>query len=261
MKKLVLVLIVSALAVPAVAQAKGALGVEVCGADGCQQQRFASYHETGGEPFTGKGGIVTPAKPGPWLRGAILIGDPSAGKVFGRIPFLYVTGADLMVDPGDSNEQPAWWHPKGELATLVHALARKVTPFAAPKQVAVSVNGRAVQDPSSYLTLFTTGKRTDAFPKTDQFVQITFQSKSETPWTTGNDVLLYTADRLLLRDGEIVALSGSMSDRIAAGASLTPGSRIPWRFVALALAALAVVALTVAVRLRARPTPRPVPQA
>src|SRR5262245_38298336 len=101
MKKLVLVLFLAALAAPAVAQAKGALGVEVCGADGCQQQRFASYHETGGGPFTGMGGIVTPAKPGPWLRGAILIGDPSVDKVFGRIPFFYVPGSDLMVDPGD----------------------------------------------------------------------------------------------------------------------------------------------------------------
>ena len=36
MKKLVLVLFLAALAVPAVAQAKGALGVEMCGADGCK---------------------------------------------------------------------------------------------------------------------------------------------------------------------------------------------------------------------------------
>jgi hypothetical protein len=260
MKKLVLVLFLAALAVPALAQAKGALGVEMCGDEGCKQQRFATVHEAGGGPFTGMGGIVTPAKPSPWLRGAILIGEPN-GKVFGRLPFFYVPGSDLMVDPGDSNQQPAWWHPKGELAKLVHALAPKVTPFPAPKQVAVSVNGQAVQDPSSYLRLFTTGEHTDAFPKSDKFVQITFQSKTETPWTTGNDIALYTADRLLMRDGEIVAISRSMSERIEAGASLAPGSRIPWRILVLALAAFAVVALAGAVRLRARPTPRPVPQA
>ena len=146
MKKLVLVVFLAALAVPAVAQAKGALGVEMCGADGCKQQRFATVNEAGGGPFTGKGGIVTPAKPGPWLRGAILIGEPN-GRVFGRIPFFYVAGSDLMIDPGDSNQQPAWWHPQGELATLVHALAPKVTPFAVPKEITVAVNGVAVQDP------------------------------------------------------------------------------------------------------------------
>lgn len=259
MKKLVLVLFLAALAVPAVAQAKGALGVEMCGADGCKQQRFTTVHEAGGGPFTGMGGIVTPAKPGPWLRGAILIGEPN-GKVFGRLPFFYVPGADLMVEPGDSNQQPAWWHPKGELATFVHALAPKVTPFAPPRNVTVAVNGEAVQDPSSYLRLFTTGKRTGAFPKSDRFVQ-TFQSKTQTPWTTGNDIALYTADRLLMRDGEIVAISGSMSDRIAAGASLAPGSRVPWRILVLALAALVVLVLAAAARLRARPAPRPVPQA
>lgn len=260
MKKLVLVLFLTALAVPAVAQAKGVLGVELCGADGCKQQRFATVHEAGGGPFTGMGGIVTPAKPGPWLRGSILIGEPN-GKVFGRMPFFYVPGSDLMVDPGDSNQQPAWWHPKGELATLVQALASKVTAFAAPKQVSVAVNGVAVQDPNSYLRLFTIGKRTGAYPQSNRFVQITFQSKTQTPWTTGNDIALYTADRLLMRDGEIVALSGSMSDRIEAGTSLAPGGGLPWRTLALALAALAVIAATVALRLRARPTPRPVPQA
>ena len=260
MKKLVLVLFLAALATPALAQAKGALGVELCGADGCKQQQFATVHEAGGGPFAGMGGIVTPAEPGPWVRGAILVGEPN-GKVFGRMPFFYVPGSDLMVEPGDSNQQPAWWHPKGDLARLVHALAPRVTPFAAPKNVTVAVNGQVVQDPSSYLRLFTTGKRTGAFPKSDHFVQITFQSKTQTPWTTGNDIALYTADRLLMRDGEIVAISGSMSDRIVAGASLAPGSRVPWRMLALALAALAVLVLAAAARLRARPAPRPVPQA
>jgi hypothetical protein len=260
MKKLVLVLFLATLVAPAVAHAKGALGVEMCGADGCKQQRFATVHEAGGGPFTGMGGIVTPAKPGPWLRGAILIGEPN-GKVFGRIPFFYVPSSDLMVDPGDGNQRPAWWHPKGELGSLVRSLAPRVTAFPAPKRVDVAINGTPVQDPASYLRLFTYGKRTDAYPKSDHFVQITFGSTKPTPWTTGNDIALYTKDRLLIRDGEIVAVSGSMADRIVSGSSLSPGSRVPWRLLALALAALAVLGLMAAVRLRMRTAPRPVPQA
>jgi hypothetical protein len=260
MKKLVLVLFLAALAVPAVAHAKGALGVEVCGADGCKQQRFASAYEAGGGPFTGMGGIVTPAEPAPWLRGSILIGEPTEGKVFGRVPFFYVPGADLMVDPGESSGRPAWWHPTGELGRLVRALAPQVRPFAAPK-VVVAVNGDAVRDPASYLRLFTVGKRTTAYPKSDHFLQITFSSQTHTPWTTGNDIALYTADRLLIRDGEIVAVSRALTDRIEAGASLAPGSRIPWRLVALGVATLAVLGLLAAVRLRTRPAPRAVPQA
>jgi hypothetical protein len=259
MKKLVLVLFLAALAAPAVAHAKGSLGVEMCGADGCEQQRFATVHEAGGGPFTGLGGVVSPAKPGPWLRGAVLIGEPN-GKVFGRIPFFYVPGADLMVAPGDSHQQPAWWRPTGELRTLVHALAAKVTPFPAPKRVDVKVDGAAVQDPESYLRLYTVGQRTDAFPKSDDFVQITFQSKTPTPWTTRNNFVLYTADRLLMRDGQIVSVSGSMSDRIADGASLAPGSRVPWLLLSFVLMAMALLALA-GRRLRPRPSPRPVPQA
>jgi len=260
MKKLVLVLFLAALSVPAVANAKGALGVEVCGADGCKQQRFASAYEAGGGPFTGMGGIVTPAKPGPWVRGSILIGEPTDGKVFGRVRFFYVPGSDLMVDPGESGGSPAWWRPTGELGRLVRTLAPQVTPFAAPK-VVVAVNGDPVQDPASYLRLFTAGKRTAAYPKSDHFLQITFSSQTQTPWTTGNDIALYTADRLLIRDGEIVTVSPGLADRVESGSSLAPGSRVPWRLVALALATLAVLGLLAAVRLRARPAPRPVPQA
>jgi hypothetical protein len=260
MKKLVLVLFLAALAAPAVAHAKGALGVEVCGADGCRQQRFAAAYAADGGPFTGMGGIVTPAKPGPWLRGSILIGDPTDSRVFGRVAFFYVPGADLMIDPGDSSGRAAWFRPTGELGRLVRALAPQITPFKAPK-VVVAVNGDAVNDPSSYLRLFTVGKRTDAYPKSDHFVQITFSSKTKSPWTTGNDVALYTADRLLVRDGEIVAVSRALADRIEAGSSLAPGSRIPWRLLALTLATLAVLVLLAAVRLRTRPAPRPVPQA
>jgi hypothetical protein len=259
MKKLVLVLFVAALAAPAMAHAKGMLGVEVCGADGCRQQRFATVHEAGGGPFTGLGGVVTPAKPGPWLRAAVLIGEPN-GKVFGRIPFFYVPDAGLMIQPGDGNQQPAWWRPSGELATLVHALAAKVKPFPAPTKVDVAVDGALVKDPASYLRLYTTGKRTDAYPKSDDFVQITFTSAKATPWTTRNNVVVYTTDHLLMRDGQIVAISGSMSGRIADGASLAPGSGIPWRLLALTLAVLALVALGVRL-LRARPAGRPVPQA
>jgi len=258
MKKLVLIVFLAALAAPAVAHAKGSLGVELCGADGCQQQRFATVHEAGGGPFTGLGGVVTPAKPGPWLRGSVLIGEPN-GKVFGRIPFFYVPGVGLMVEPGDGNQQPAWWKPTGELSTLVHVLATRMKPFPAPENVDVAVDGVTVRDPASYLRLYTVGKRTDAYPKSDDFVQVTFQSKTPTPWTTRNDIVVYTTDHLLMRDGQIVAISGSMSDRIAHGASLAPGSSI-WRLLALGLAALAVLALAVRL-LRARPAPRPVPQA
>src|SRR5438046_1432803 len=122
---------------------------------------------------------------------------------------------------------------------LAHTLAAKVTPFPAPKQVHVAVNGAAVKDPKSYLRLFTVGQRTDAYPKSDDFVQITFQSTPPTPWTTRNDIVLYTVDRLLMRDGELVSISRSMSDRIADGASLAPGSRVPWRLLALGLAPIA----------------------
>jgi hypothetical protein len=258
MKKLALILFLAALALPAVAQAKGALGAELCGADGCKTQRYATVHEDMNGPFGGLGGIVAPAKPGPWLRGSFLIGEPN-GKVFGRIPFFYVPGADMMVQPGDGKEQPAWWRPQGMLARLIHSLAARVAPFPAPTRVNVEVDGKPVSDPSSYLGLYTIGEKTSDYPRSDAFAQVTFESKTPTPWTTHNDMVLYSDDHLLMRDGQIVSISGSTADRIARGATLEPGGRLPW---VRLLAGLGVLALAIPflLRLRARPSPRPVPQ-
>jgi hypothetical protein len=260
MKRLVLALCIVVLAAPPVAGAKGLQGAELCGPDGCQQQRSMQLREGPGGfngPFSGLGGIVQPAAPAPWYRGNLLIGD--GGKVFMRVPFFYVPDAKLMVQPGNGNEQPAWWHPEGALRNIVESLAARVRPNPVPANIQVTTDGKSVADPQSYLRLFTIGSKTDKYPAEDSSVQVTFASSRPTPWTTGNVMVLYPKSHLFIRDGQMVALSADTSDRIVRGASLATGSSFPWLPTAAGLAAV-VLAAAIVRRLRPRAAPRPATQ-
>jgi hypothetical protein len=260
MKKLVLVLCLAALAAPAVAGAKELQGAELCGPDGCRQQRSMELRAGPGGfngPYSGLGGIVQPAAPAPFYRGSLLIGE--GGKVFMRVPFFYVPDAELMVQPGNGSEQPAWWHPEGALKTIVESLAARIRPNPVPAHIAVTANGTPVTDPQSYLRLFTIGGKTDKYPTEDSSVQLTFTSPRSTPWTTGNVMVLYPKSHLFIRDGQMVALPADTSDRIVRGASLAPGSSFPW-LPAAAGVAVVVLAAAIVRRLRPRAAPRPVTQ-
>jgi hypothetical protein len=259
MKKLVLVVFMVALAAPAAAGAKGLMGAELCGSDGCRQHRGGQLREgpAFNGPYSGLGGIIQPAAPSPWFRGNLLIGD--GGKVFMRVPFFYVPGAKLMVQPGNGSEQPAWWHPLGALKTIVEGLAATVHPFPTPTDIAVTANGKPVADPQSYLRLFTIGAKTDKYPSEDDFVDLTFTSKKPTPWTTGNVIVLYPKSHLVIRDGQMVAVSRDTADRIARRAGLAPGAAFPWLPAAAGAAAIALAAAIIR-HLRPRAAPRPLTQ-
>src|SRR5205823_14429626 len=154
MKKLVLVLVVAVVCVaPAQATAKELLGAQLCGPDGCVTQRSTSSLEGPGGPFSGQ--LAAPAKPGSWYRGYLLAGD--RGKVAGKLLFYFVPGAGEVVQPGRFGQVTTWTHPDGNIARLVAALAARTKPYAAPRLTSVTLNGKAVDDPQSYLRLWTVG--------------------------------------------------------------------------------------------------------
>ena len=87
-----------------------------------------------------------------------------------------------------------------------------------------------------------------------------FYSDPASPWSDGNYVVAYSKSRLLLRDGNLVAMPRDVARRVAAGASLAPGRTIPWTPIAFAACVL-LLAVALVRRLRPRPAPRPVAQA
>lgn len=250
----------AALALPALAEAKGMQGAELCGADKCVSERNAGLPEGRGGPFSGAGEVVPPSAPAPWLRGSLLLGD--GGKIFGRIPFFYVPSADLVVQAGDDHTQPAWWHPQGAFADLVRRLAKRVQPLPAPTLTSVTVNGRAVADPQSYLRLYTIGTKPKTYPRDTRSLTVEFHSKRPTPWSTRNYVVLYPGTNLLVRDGQMVSVPRAVTKAVTRRSSLDTSGGAPWPTIALAaVAAAAFAAVALRLRTRLRPTAAPVPQA
>jgi hypothetical protein len=261
-KRLVLVA-AAALLFAAPASAKEILGLQVCGASGCATEKgpqiSSMIHEGPGGPFTDGSAAIAPAKPGSFYRAYALMGDQ--GKVFGRLAFYYVPGKAIVM-PGEGAQTTAWQHASTPWRLALDRLAAKVEPFATPTITRVSINGKNADDPQSYLSLYTLGHAGDTYPKDATSMQVVLESKRRSPWTDGNYVVVYPKDRLLVRDGKIVAIPPEVAEAAAAGASLDVGRSFPWvvAWIALGLAALVAAALLVARRVPARgPVAQPQP--
>ena len=256
-KILVLLAVVLAAVAPASAAAKEIAGLQVCGASGCETEKGRAIstmlHEGPMGPLGGVGEAVAPAKPGPWYRGYVLVGD--RGKVFGRVPFYYIPAGGLLVEPGPGGQTTTWQKALPTWRAAIERIAARVEPFGTPAITRVSLNGDSAADPQSYLALYTLGERATTYPKSMESMQIVLDSKRRTPWTDGNNLVLYPKEHLLIRDGQMVSIPGPISDAVAAHASLAgDGGTIPWAAVvaAAALAALVAAAVLVARRAPAR---------
>ena len=251
-----LVLAAATLLGAAPAQAKELLGAQLCGPDGCVTQRSTLLVEGLGGPFDGE--LAAPAKPGEWYRGYLLAGD--RGRVVFKLAFYYVPGANQVVQPGRGGQTTVWMHPDGKLASLISTLAERTKPYATPRVRSVTLNGKAVDDPQSYLRLWEVGNKATTYPDGTDSQQVIFYTDRASPWSDGNYVVAYAGSRLLLRDGQLVSMPKDVAGRVAVGRSLDTGRTVPWLPI---LAAIAVVAVAAAVarRLRPRPSPQPVTQA
>jgi hypothetical protein len=256
MRKLVLVAVV-ALLWAAPASAKELLGVQLCGASGCATLHDTGLREGPGGPIGGEG--IAPAKFGPWFRGSVLLGDH--GKIFGKVGFYYVPDGGLLVEPGQGGQPTTWIHPQGRLAALLERLSKTMRAHPAPTITNVAVGGRSAADPQSYARLYATGEKATTYP-TETGTQVVIETAQPTPWSDGNYVVVYPESGLIVRDGQLVSVPGTVARRAARGLSLGHGGGgLPWSL--FGGVAAAAVALLVCVRLLRRPraVPRPVVQA
>ena len=250
--------LLAALVAAAPAQGKELLGAQLCGADGCATNRDGTLREGPGGPFQGAGEVVAPSRPAGWLRGSLLMGD--RGKVFGRLSFFYIPSDDMVLQPGDGAQAPAWWHPQGRFAEILRALAKDVKPLPAPRLTKVMVNGLPVQDPNSYLRLYSIGERATTYPREAASVQVVYESAKQSPWSAGNYMVVYPKSHLLVRDGQIVSIPRNVAEQVASRESIAPAGGFPWLGVPAALAATLLLA-GLLWRFRPRSAPQPAPQA
>jgi len=237
MRKLLLVT-VAALVWAAPAGAKELLGAQLCGPGGCVTERSATLLEGPNGPFSGE--LVAPAKPGPWFRGYLLAGDN--GKVMGKLPFYYVPGQNQLVQPGRNGQTTTWTHPTGKLVPMLERLAKQVTPYKSPRFTAVRLDSKPVEDPQSYVRIWTVGSAAHGYPADGIGSRlVVFYTASPTPWSDGNYIVAYPKSRLLTRDGQLVAIPKDVANGIARGTSLAPRSSRPWLW-ALAIVPVAALA-------------------
>jgi hypothetical protein len=166
----------------------------------------------------------------------------------------------LVVQPGMDGQTTSWLKAHGALGGLLERLAAKLRPFPAPKLVDVAINGKLATDPQSYLRLYSIGGKAKTYPTDLRSVQIVLETAHRTPWSDGNNLVVYPGSNLLMRDGEIVSIPGDVADRAANGESLAVGGGLPWALIAAAGAIVLLLGLAI-LRLRPRVASRPVPQA
>jgi hypothetical protein len=255
--------VAAALSLAAPASAKEMLGVQLCGSSGCATEKGpqlgGALPEGPGGPFTTGDPAAAPAEPDPWYRLTGLVGDH--GKVYGRVGLYYVPRADVLVFPGQGGQTTTWQHATPAVHALLARLVAKVDPFAAPKLTRVSLNGEAADDPQSYLSLYTVGGKATTYPQDAQSTQIVLETAKRTPWTDGNNLVLYATSNLLVRDGQIVSIPPDVASRVAAGRSLDVGRSFPWLAALVAAGVLALVAASMLLARRLRVAASPVPQA
>jgi hypothetical protein len=227
----------AALALPAVAGAKEISKVEICGEESCNTITGAAKLRR----FVGAGESMstTAAPPGPYYRVTLTAKHEEGTEAWS---IFYVPNGDRLALPDGQWEQLT-----GGRAAAYRQGTASLAPHRAPTLERVSINGRAVEDPSSYLALFSAGSTDDALPShLADWVPVDMRFRGETPWSGDPYVFFSPSDGLLQRGIEIVRISDEMAASIRAGESLAARDAFPWALAAVVALALALLAGAVA---------------
>jgi hypothetical protein len=258
MRKFLLPLLaLTALALAAPALAKEPKSATVCGADDC-----ATTNDRQGllNLMNGDGSVPPPAA-GDYYKVTMTIDVPPDAGVGPKVEWWYTAsgGGALRAVDRDPSGVSAWY----PLTATGKALMTKVTsglePFALPEVTSVTIGGKPVSDPSSYLQLFGRTKTGAPQVSAGDWQDIVFRGPAS-PWTDNAVTLQYSPSANAVLSGyDIVKLPPSLAAKVEARSSLAPGSSFRWWLVGLAAAVLALLisALLVVRRLPVRGLPRP----
>jgi hypothetical protein len=223
MKKLVALAAAAAglLALSAPAQAKEILSLKVCGASGCVKS-------TDPKVLAGwEGGNQDPAQvwqtnPGGYYKVTVGYGDQ--GKLVAAEPAYWLPGRNLMRFTGQSGYP--WWKLFPAQVKMLRAVAGDLSPFT-PTLARVTVRGKSVADPNSYLRLL--GRLHEAYlpyraPHRHR-LRIALHTPSANPWIHSSLGLRYVPKkRILIRpDGEF-RVPKAMARRVMRRVSLAGGA-------------------------------------
>jgi hypothetical protein len=196
MKKIMLVALVAAglTALTGTAQAKEVMRLKICGASGCNTVTDREALRGWEEESNQDPASVSIAAPGRFYTVEIAFGDPEGNVVHSDTAYWLPNG-NLMRFTNQTLEP--WWQLFPNQVALYEKVASGIEAFT-PELSNVTVRGRAVADPNSYLRLF--GKyRYATLPRAGlHLVRIRMTASQPNPWVNGRVVLRYDAKRRLL---------------------------------------------------------------
>ena len=221
----------AALALPPLSSAKELAKAEICGAETCKTITGPALRGLVGG---GDGTSQSASPPGPFYR--VTLTDRHEN---GSWSMFYVpAGRRLALPNGD------WLRMTEQTATAYRRETARLEPYPTPRLEEVLIDGRAVQDPSSYVALFTVGTTDNAVPSgVPEWIPLHMRFKGETPWS-GKPSIYFSAEYGVLQRGlEIVKIPDGMAANIRSGRSIAASDGFPWVIAAvIALALVGVVA-------------------
>lgn len=239
-------LVLAALALAAPALAKEPQSATVCGPEGC-----ATTNDRQGlmNLMNGNGSVPPPAA-GDYYKVTMTIDVPPDAGVAPKVEWWYTAsgGGALRSVEKDPSGVTAWYPLTATGKALMARVTSGVEPFALPEVTSVTVGGKPVSDPSSYLRLF--GQTATGTPQVSagDWQDIVFNGPAS-PWTDNAVTLQYSPSaNAVLRGYDIAKLPPALAAKVESRSSLAPGGSFRWWLVALgafALAALAAAALAV----------------
>lgn len=227
-----------ALTLPAVADAKEISKVELCGAESCNT--ITGAQNTRRLVDNGDSLSMMAAPPGPYYRVTLTATHEEGTDTWS---IFYVPAGDRLGLPDGQ-----WQQLTGVAAAAYRKATADLEPHPAPTLERVLIDGRAVEDPASYLALFTAGSNEGALPThLADWVPVDMRFRGETPWSGDPYLFFSPSDGLVQRGIEIVRIPDEMAANIRAGESLAAADGFPWAItavIALALAASLAGGLT-----------------
>ena len=199
-------------------------GFQLCGSNGC-----ASIGMDDGEPlaislFFGGGSVElwTPAAtPAPFysLRWSYQQGQLHTAYFVPDLSMVRFVGdsASATVDPRGAIH---WLRLDAQARAILDRIATPVQPTPTPSPSTVMVGGKAVQDPASYLRLWSVGKPTYSWPR-GGFLKIKVTCDVASPWTDESAHLsIARRGPFLLRDSTVLRIPAKLAQHVRARVSL-----------------------------------------
>lgn len=135
---------------------------------------------------------------------------------------FYIPGPSLLRVSGGRSTLASWVKLTPAEAAAFRAAVKHLTPYPRPAKLDhVIVDHGLVQDPSSYLRLWTLGQPARSASGAGSWLAVSFSSQRASPWTDGLVQLAVSRHGAYLkREGRVYAIPTAVARRARAGRSL-----------------------------------------